>query len=85
MKDHPGTLILSGCTDILVDIRSGRTSADRAMDIFDIPELHKIYEGDDGFIHIGGCVTNDELDNSPLINERLPALASCARRCGGPI
>lgn len=84
LKDHPGTLILSGCTDILVDIRSGRTSADRAMDIFGIPELHKIYEGDDGFIHIGGCVTNDELDNSPLINERLPALASCARRCGGP-
>lgn len=84
LNDHPGTLLLAGCTDILVDTRSGRTTADRAIDIFDIPELHSIYEGDDGFIHIGACVTNDELDNSPLINERLPALALCARRCGGP-
>ena len=81
---HPGTPILAGCTDILVDTRSGRTSVERAMDIFGIPELHRIYEGGDGFIHIGGGVTNDELDNSPLINERFPALAECARRCGGP-
>ena len=57
---------------------------DRAIDIFGIPELHRIYKGDDGYIHIGGSVTNDELDNSPLINELLPALAYCARRCGGP-
>ena len=84
LNDHPGTLLLAGCTDILVDTRSGRTTAERAIDIFGIPELHRIYEGDDGFIHIGGCVTNDELDNSPLIGERLPALAECARRCGGP-
>lgn len=84
LNDHPGLLILSGCTDILVDTRSGRTTADRAIDIFGIPELHRIYKGDDGYIHIGGSVTNDELDNSPLINELLPALAYCARRCGGP-
>ena len=84
LNDHPGLLILSGCTDILVDTRSGRTTADRAIDIFGIPELHRIYKGDDGYIHIGGSVTNDELDNSPLINELLPPLAYCARRCGGP-
>lgn len=84
LNDHPGLLILSGCTDILVDTRSGRTTADRAIDIFGIPELHRIYKGDDDYIHIGGSVTNDELDNSPLINELLPALAYCARRCGGP-
>lgn len=84
LNDHPGLLILSGCTDILVDTRSGRTTADRAIDIFGISELHRIYKGDDGYIHIGGSVTNDELDNSPLINELLPALAYCARRCGGP-
>ena len=84
LNDHPGLLILSGCTDILVDTRSGRTTADRAIDIFGIPELHRIYKGDDGYIHIGGSVTNDELDNSPLINELFPALAYCARRCGGP-
>lgn len=84
LNDHPGLLILSGCTDILVDTRSGRTTADRAIDIFGIPELHRIYKGDDGYIHIGGSVTNDELDNSPLINELLPTLAYCARRCGGP-
>ena len=84
LNDHPGLLILSGCTDILVDTRSGRTTADRAIDIFGIPELHRIYKGDDGYVHIGGSVTNDELDNSPLINELLPALAYCARRCGGP-
>ena len=84
LNDHPGLLILSGCTDILVDTRSGRTTADRAIDIFGIPELHRIYKGGDGYIHIGGSVTNDELDNSPLINELLPALAYCARRCGGP-
>lgn len=84
LDDHPGTLILAGCTDILVDTRSGRTTAERAVDIFGIPELHRIAKGDDGFIHLGGCVTNDELDNSPLINEQLPALAECARRCGGP-
>lgn len=84
LDERPGTLILAGGTDILVDMRSGRTAVDCVIDVFNIPELHRIYKGDDGFIHIGASVTNDELENDPLIAELLPALAHCARRCGGP-
>ena len=84
LKKHPGLPILAGGTDLLVDLRGGRVRLDGVVDVFGLPELHVIRQGDDGFIHIGSCVTNDELDESPLINEQLPALAVCARRCGGP-
>ncbi|MDR1979401.1 MAG: FAD binding domain-containing protein [Synergistaceae bacterium] len=84
LKRNPGTPILAGATDIVVDLRGGRATDERAMDVFGLPELHKIYKGDDGFIHIGSCATNDELEGDPLINEFLPALAHCAGRCGGP-
>jgi carbon-monoxide dehydrogenase small subunit/xanthine dehydrogenase small subunit len=83
LKRNPEALILAGATDILVDLREDKVKADRVVDIFGLPELHGIYR-DDEYIHIGGCVTNDELENDPMINELLPALSYCASRCGGP-
>lgn len=84
LDKHPGTTILAGATDIAVDMREDRVKTDRILDIFGLPELHKIYRGGDGFIHIGACATNDELENNPLIRELLPSLSYCAMHCGGP-
>ncbi len=84
LDKHQGITILAGGTDIIVDARNSGDAPEKVINIFDIPELHRIYKGDDGFIHIGSCATNDEIKNSPLIQELLPALAECARLCGGP-
>jgi len=82
LKRNPEALILAGATDILVDMRDGR-KYDNVVDIFGLPELHSIYR-DGEYVHIGSCVTNDELENDPLVKEFLPALSFCASRCGGP-
>ncbi|NLL36527.1 MAG: 2Fe-2S iron-sulfur cluster binding domain-containing protein [Fretibacterium sp.] len=83
LQQHPGLPILAGGTDLMVDVKGGRLHLDKALAVFHLPELHELRQ-DDNCIHIGSCVTNDELDNSPLINELLPSLAACARQCGGP-
>ncbi|MCL2010606.1 MAG: FAD binding domain-containing protein [Synergistaceae bacterium] len=84
LKQNPEALILAGATDIIPDLRGGRGGEpERAVNVFGLPELRGIYE-DGEYIRIGGCVTNDELENDPLVNEALPALSHCASRCGGP-
>lgn len=65
--------IIAGGTDIMIDIRSGKIADGVLVDVKGIPELRGIRD-EGGRVSIGAAVTIEELRQSPLIREKLPAL-----------
>lgn len=72
--------VLAGGTDLLVDLRSGKKSVARVLDIKAIPDFYGICEKDGG-LEIGACETFTSLLQSPYI-KRYPALKEASEVMG---
>ncbi|MDD4160139.1 MAG: FAD binding domain-containing protein [Synergistaceae bacterium] len=83
LDNHSDVSILAGSTDIMPDIKSGRYSFDRIMDISRVRELKGINKTGNT-IRIGSCVTNGDLIRSSIIRKYLPALWEAASLSGAP-
>lgn len=60
--------IISGGTDLMVEIRNGKWPAlDIVLDISRIAELDYIRQSEDGLIHIGAGITHNRVLQSPLL------------------
>lgn len=82
---QPPVRILAGGTDLLLDIRSGRTPIPRTLiDVTNIPDLKGIGIGRDEQVLIGAAATHWEIAASPLIAEHAPALQQACGLIGGP-
>jgi len=82
---EPPVRILAGGTDLLLDIRSGRTPAPCTLiDITGIPDLQGICLRPDGRLQIGAAATHWEIAESSLIAEHAPALQQACGLIGGP-
>ena len=82
---EPPIRILAGGTDLLLDIRSGRTPVPRTLiDVTNIPDRKGIAAGSDGWLRIGAAVTHWEITHSPLTAEHAPALRQACGLIGGP-
>ncbi len=82
---EPPVRILAGGTDLLLDIRSGRTPAPCTLiDVTNIPDLQGIDIGPDEQLRIGAATTHWEIAKSPLIAEHAPALQQACGLIGGP-
>lgn len=66
--------IINGGTDMMIDLRSGKFTGDCLVDISRIDELKGIKDNGDT-ISVGASVTIEELANSPILKEKLTALA----------
>lgn len=75
--------LLSGGTDLLVQIRSNLCGLDTLIDIKGLSELNQIIEKDSE-IFIGSAVTFSKIIESKIINEKLPILIQAAKKVGGP-
>ena len=73
--------VISGGTDLLPLIKSGKIKADCIVDITNITDLNYI-DYDNGLIRIGALVTHSEVESSPLINEEAVLLAEASRALG---
>ena len=73
--------IVAGGTDVMVDLKKGKSSSEKLLDINKISELKEIRE-EDGNIIIGGAVTFQEIIESKLINEKLPVLVQACSKVG---
>ena len=72
------TRVLAGGTDLMVELRTGRTKAARVIDIRSLDELRGLRE-EPGGLRIGALETCADLRRSPLVRERFDVLArSCA-------
>ncbi len=73
--------IISGGTDLLLDLPDGKVATEYLIDISRIAELKEI-SLEDGVINIGAAVTHNQVAKSDLIREKAPALANAAGSVG---
>jgi xanthine dehydrogenase YagS FAD-binding subunit len=77
---------IAGGTDLLTLLKPGIASASLLVNIKTLADagLRGISPAADGGLEIGALVTLDELDRSPLVRERYPALAQAAGLAASP-
>lgn len=78
----PTSSYLLGGTDLLPQMRAGRRSPERLIDLKRIPELHEIRENPDGGLSIGAAVPLADVETHPLVLACYPLLAACAKTVG---
>jgi CO/xanthine dehydrogenase FAD-binding subunit len=80
LKEHDHPVLLAGGTDLLVAMKSDAVKTTCLVDLKGIPGIDSI-EYDNGF-NIGPMATVREIETSPLIREKLPALSEAAATLG---
>jgi CO/xanthine dehydrogenase FAD-binding subunit len=82
--ERPGAAYLAGGTDLLPQMRTGRRSPRRLIDVKRIPVLAGIRELEDGGLAIGAAVPLAMIEDHPSVTRRFPLLAECCRAVGAP-
>jgi carbon-monoxide dehydrogenase medium subunit len=78
LKSNKNARVLAGGTDLLVHKRHKRCQPDLVVDIKYIDMLKHIRLEND-FLHIGACVTINELIENPIIKEKFNVLSQAAK------
>jgi xanthine dehydrogenase iron-sulfur cluster and FAD-binding subunit A len=77
--------IIAGATDLMIEIERGiRPGIKTLVDITRVSGLDKIYQDEDGYIHIGPLVTHNQCASSELLRERAFPLTKAAWEVGAP-
>jgi len=80
---HPQAQLLAGGTDLLVQLRSGRKTADVVIDVKRVPELNQIrYDPAQG-LTLGAAVPCYRIYGDSAVSRAYPALAEVAALIGG--
>jgi aerobic carbon-monoxide dehydrogenase medium subunit len=74
-------VVYSGGTELLLVMKLGFADYPHLVDVKRIAELRSL-EASDGVLEVGAAVTHREVERSPVVRERWPALASMERRVG---
>lgn len=83
LAEEPGAHILSGGTDLLIQLRNGRLPATRlVIDAKRIDELTEIQWDEDEGLRIGAAVSCRRLITAPEVVRRYPGLAEAAALIG---
>jgi CO/xanthine dehydrogenase FAD-binding subunit len=80
---HPQSLLLAGGTDLLVQLRSGRKSADLVIDLKRISELNEIRCDSAHGLTLGAAVPCYRVYRDAAVAAAYPALAEVAALIGG--
>lgn len=78
----PGTKLLAGGTDLLIQLRFGALHPPAVVDLGGVEALRSIDELPDGGLRLGACATVTSVERSPLVRERFPALREPAEQLG---
>lgn len=77
-------IIISGGSDVLVQIREGRHAGCSLVSIHGIKELEGIKMEADGTIVIGAATTFSHVTNNEIIENNIPILGHALDQAGGP-
>ena len=84
LASHNGRArLLSGGTDLLVQIREKRRKADLLIDLKKIAELTSIHYDPQAGLWIGAAASCSEIRRTPSVFERYPGLVDAIRLIGG--
>jgi len=76
--------VVSGGTDLLLDIKQGRHDpVDQMIDVSGIKEMADISQSDD-FIEIGAAVTHKQIIQNPILKENAQCVVEGCGLIGGP-
>lgn len=67
-----------GGSELILLMKLGFADYEHLIDLKGIEALREL-RAEDGYLHIGAAVTHRQLERSPLVRERLPALAAMER------
>jgi xanthine dehydrogenase FAD-binding subunit len=84
LQEHEDAEIISGGTDVLVKLRSGKGAGETLVSIHEIPELHGVDRLLDGTLVIGPATCFTDITNDPIIQECVPYLGEAVDTVGGP-
>lgn len=79
--EAPGSILLAGGTDVMVDVNYDRLRPDTVIDLRRVHELTQIERSDD-VLRVGASVTFARIGHELAVE--LPALATAARTVGSP-
>ncbi len=82
-RHAPDARLLAGGTDLLVDLKTGRTRVGHLVSLNRIEALRGITETGDG-LRVGALTTITQLDRSPIVRGRFSALLDATREMAGP-
>lgn len=77
-------MLISGGTDVLVQVREGRHAGARLVSINGLKEINGITMEENGDIVIGATTVFSQIAKHAFIKEHLPALAEAVNQVGGP-
>ena len=82
IAEHPDAHLLTGGTDLMVEVNFNHRRPEKVISLAKIEELHQVTINDDHVI-IGAAVPYAQMEKGEL-GEALPALAEAARTVGSP-
>ena len=82
IAEHPDAHLLTGGTDLMVEVNFNHRRPEKVISLGKIEELHQVTINDD-YVIIGAAVPYAQMEKGEL-GESLPALAEAARTVGSP-
>lgn len=83
LRDARDAQLLSGGTDLIVQLREGRKQAGLVVDIKKIPELNELCLDKNGALRIGAAVPCNRFVGDPLVVKQFPGLVDAVSLIGG--
>jgi CO/xanthine dehydrogenase FAD-binding subunit len=84
LSENPDWEPVAGCTNTLVDARSGRHRPQGVVDISKLRELRQ-FRREDGMIRVGALTTLADCANDPFFEAEAPLLRMMAMEFAGPL
>ncbi len=76
--------LMSGGTALVLQMKQRFSQPGHVIGLRRIPGLGAVEETEDGSIHIGGLCTQRQVENHPLVTERIPMVAGAYRHVATP-
>jgi len=84
LSEDESAVVISGGSDVLIQIREGRLAGCSLVSIHGLSELDGIEMAEDGEVIIRAATVFSRIANSPIILQTMPMLAYAVDQVGGP-
>lgn len=84
LLEHPGSEIIAGGSDVLVQIREGKRAGKELISIYMLDELRGIDLDETGAIRIGSLTSFSHITKNPIIQKYINVLGQAVDQIGGP-